>query len=292
MAISTYPKHQGNGVHPVGPKKSKVERYNWAPLDEPGEYRWVPIGDVEVDPSYQRGENDTKSNDIARNWSWIACGVILLALRFGKYFIIDGQHRWLAAKKRGDIMHLPCMVYGTADIAAEAQAFLKVNNSRKPITGLDRYRAAVVAREPQALVVEDLLHQAGRAAVNGSSTTGVCCLSNLMTMAKQDEAALRRIWPLITEICDGRNIDYRLVVSLFYIERAQQDGGTISRGLWRDRIVSTGAEKLIEAAGRAAAYHATGGPKIWAGGMVDQLNYKCRHVLAINGSVTGRKDGE
>jgi hypothetical protein len=75
--------------------------------------------------------------------------------------IIDGQHRWLAAKRRGDIAHLPCCVFHYEDTQEEARMFILANRSRKPINRLDDYFAALAAADEDALEIRQLVTDAG-----------------------------------------------------------------------------------------------------------------------------------
>ena len=103
---------------------TKVERYNWKMQDSPGALRMVKKGDLQVDHTYQRNANEMKLIAIAKDWSWIACGAIVVADREGVLFVVDGQHRVLAARKRSDIAELPCLVFKTHEAKQEAKGFL------------------------------------------------------------------------------------------------------------------------------------------------------------------------
>src|SRR5947207_2595614 len=72
-------------------------------------------GELAVDASYQRGLEDTRSRDlikrIAAHWNWDLCQPLVVARRQGgALYVIDGQHRLEAARQRGDIAQLPCVV--------------------------------------------------------------------------------------------------------------------------------------------------------------------------------------
>lgn len=60
-------------------KMSKIDRYNWTIQDTPGEMKFIHKASIEIDHSYQRNANETKLTAIARDWSWIACGAIVVA---------------------------------------------------------------------------------------------------------------------------------------------------------------------------------------------------------------------
>lgn len=60
-----------------------------------------------------------------------------------------------------------------------------------------------------------------------------------------------------------------LVQGMFYLERHLAGGDSISDTVHRTRIFTVGAQQLVWAAKKAAAYYTRGGPKTWARGMLD-----------------------
>lgn len=121
---------------------------------------------LEIDPDYQRGMDDKRSAElvsrIARQWNWDLCQPLAVARRpSGALFVIDGQHRLAAARMRGDIDDLPCVVTPFSSPAAEAESFVKLNQSRKPLTRLDLFRAAVAGGEARAGAIAAALKEAG-----------------------------------------------------------------------------------------------------------------------------------
>lgn len=123
-------------------------------------------GELQIDPGYQRGMEDEKSQTlvrrIAQHWNWDLCQPLVVARRSGgMLFVIDGQHRLAAAQRRGDIAQLPCVVQDFAHVADEAASFVHLNQQRKPLTKLDLFRAAVASGAPRALEIVAALSAAG-----------------------------------------------------------------------------------------------------------------------------------
>lgn len=260
---------------------SKVERYNWKLQDKPGVQRMVKKGDLHVDHTYQRNANETKLMAIARDWSWIACGSIVVADREGVLFVVDGQHRVLAARKRGDITDLPCLVFKTHEARQEAKGFLAAQTLRKPITSVEKFRALVTIEDPAALVVQDLLASAGKTPGEGVSTGTVKCVGILVSLARDDATALRKIWPLIVAVSEGQQIHQRVVEGLAYISKRMPDGTSLMDKEWQKRVLKVGGVGLLTAAAKAAAYYARGGPKVWATGMIEAINKGHRNLLEL-----------
>jgi hypothetical protein len=75
--------------------------------------------------------------------------------------VIDGQHRTLAAKRRGDIPQLPCCVFSYEGPEEEARMFIAANRARKPMNRLDDFHAALAAADEDAMEIQQLVTDAG-----------------------------------------------------------------------------------------------------------------------------------
>ena len=106
------------------------------------------VGELSVDPSYQRSIDNPSSRalikKIAREWDWSLFQLLVVSRRpTGELYVVDGQHRLEAARLRGDLHDLPCSVYDFQFVAHEADAFVALNQQRKPLTRLDLFKGAV-----------------------------------------------------------------------------------------------------------------------------------------------------
>lgn len=123
------------------------------------------IDTLEVDDTYQRsiegGASRTLITKIAENWDWRLCLPLLVSRRGAKMFVIDGQHRFEAAKLRGDIAHLPVVIFDFDDARSEAELFVQANRSRRNMSVLDDFHAAVVAGDKKAIAVNEVVLAAG-----------------------------------------------------------------------------------------------------------------------------------
>src|SRR5580658_2316604 len=102
--------------------KSGGERVS---LSDPGrkpEPKWIALDKLYVDHNYQR---NTKSKASQRNlesmkidFRWVFCGALMVCWVASqkKYAVIDGQHRLEAARWRGDIDELPCLIISELDV--------------------------------------------------------------------------------------------------------------------------------------------------------------------------------
>ncbi len=93
--------------------------------------QWIPIGDLIVDPSYQRpiGDNGRACiTQIARSFQWsYFTAVVVAALDDGKFAIIDGQRRATAAALAG-FDKVPCQIV-EADQQQQAMARAIINGA-------------------------------------------------------------------------------------------------------------------------------------------------------------------
>jgi len=258
----------------------KVARYKWGLQDEPGKLCQVHKSRIQFDADYQRHINDAKIRAIARDWSWLALGVIIIADRGGILYAIDGMHRVSAAKLRSDIDDLPCIVFASSGKQEEAQAFIRANTNRKAVTTAQSHRAKVVAGDEVAVFVQSLIDSAGlRINAAGATAGGIKCMGVMHRLAKTKRDALLRAWPLICEVSEGHPVNERILDGLVYLaENANHD---INDRKWRQRILNIGYVGLKAAAESAAAYYAKGGARVWADGMVQAINKGLQHKIEI-----------
>jgi hypothetical protein len=135
-------------------------------LGTPPSLEWRAVGELLIDSSYQReidtGPSQTLIRRIAMFWDWGLCQPLAVSRRpDGMLLIVDGQHRASAAKLRGDIPHLPCVITSYASAGDEAAAFVALNQQRRPLSALDLFKAAVAAEDKEALTVLNAVESAG-----------------------------------------------------------------------------------------------------------------------------------
>lgn len=135
--------------------------------------------ELHIDPSYQRDASSDASmvliRRIAQHWNWDLCQPLVVARRQGvieQLFVIDGQHRLAAARMRGDIDQLPCVILAYASAADEAASFVSLNQVRRPLTKLEIFKAAIASGDTQAVAISEAMAAAGLSiAPHGNFTT-------------------------------------------------------------------------------------------------------------------------
>lgn len=251
----------------------KVKRYGWKMKDEPGVLTILPKGVLQIHPAYQRELIEEKVKQITSEWSWIACGALIVGKRDADFWVIDGQHRAMAAYRRSDIENLPCLVFETKSVKQEAQGFLDVNTSRKPISSMGRHKAMVAAGNDTASFVQDQLDALGLRVTGSSKNAGTLkCLGWCMKRASEDRERFARVLTLVTEMANKDEIfvPERVLEGLWILDIKCGDGLSDKRLV--KRIREKGTQVLLDAANRAAAFYAGGGGKVWATGILAELN--------------------
>jgi hypothetical protein len=136
------------------------------PVGQKPALRWLRLDEMFVDLSYQRSldapQSQTLIRQIAQFWNWDLCQPLTVAKRpNGALMIVDGQHRHAAAKLRGDIETLPCIVAIYSSAGDEAATFVALNRIRRPLTALDLFKAALAADDAEAKAVLSAIEAAG-----------------------------------------------------------------------------------------------------------------------------------
>lgn len=131
--------------------------------------QFLPPAELKIDLTYQRSieaaESQVLIRKIAQRWNWDLCQPLVVSRRRGdqgdQYFVIDGQHRLEAAKLRGDIGQLPCVVVEYVNAADEAANFVHLNQVRRPLSRLQIFKAAVASGDKRACRIVDALTEFG-----------------------------------------------------------------------------------------------------------------------------------
>jgi hypothetical protein len=137
-------------------------------LSQKPELKWIKLTELYIPTEYQRSaKNDASLKNISyikEHFNWASCGALLVCelakAKPPQYAIIDGQHRFKAAEAHGEITELPCVVVSPRDAPKQASHFIEVNSKRIKLNNLNQYRAAVVAGEPNAVSLSEILKKA------------------------------------------------------------------------------------------------------------------------------------
>jgi hypothetical protein len=121
----------------------------------------VAVKDINLDMSYQRPLSRVKVQSISSKFNKHAVGVLIVSLREdGQYFVIDGQHRLEAMKKRG-VEYAQCQVITGLTGQQEAEIYIYCNTNRKNPDALDTFKARLYKGEPMAIAIHKAVEECG-----------------------------------------------------------------------------------------------------------------------------------
>lgn len=131
-------------------------------LGELPELKWIPIKDLVIDTQYQRKILRTGRRNISgivSKFDWTKFGAIQVAEVSGRYAIIDGQHRTVAALIRG-LEAVPCNVV-VANSEQQALAFVSINSNVTQVSALTTFKAEVAAGVESSVRLMEACSKAG-----------------------------------------------------------------------------------------------------------------------------------
>lgn len=124
----------------------------------------LPTYLLAVDYSYQRCDD---KNKLIKNWDSSKCSLLLTNYRpsEGKFYIIDGVHRFEAAKIKG-VTHLACEIFYNLTREDEAKIFALQDENIKPVSIFDKYSAGLVYGDPSSIAIRDMCEKYGFLVIN------------------------------------------------------------------------------------------------------------------------------
>ncbi len=189
------------------------------PIGKMPSIEWVHTGELTVDQSYQRSIDNEGSRrliaSIAANFDWRLCAPLVVSRRLdSSKVIIDGQHRWAAAMRRGDLLQLPCCLFTYDSSEDEARMFIVANRARKPMNRLDDFHAALAAADEDAVEIQRLVAEAGLKMARNTSSTAwkageVAFTSSIATaLRRQGAAIVSAALTSLAEAYEGQSLTY------------------------------------------------------------------------------------
>jgi hypothetical protein len=180
----------------------------WANPGDKGTPKNLDLDELHIDhDNYQRPEKSAANTKyIAQNFSWSSCGMIVVMQRAnGKYYIVDGQQRWLAAKMRGDIKKMLCLVFQSTGPKQEAIAFKDLNTRRFNVPPVYKFRAGVTAQSQPEYTINEWLEEFGFEVADSPKQGMIRFPAILVTLWKQNEEASKSSLLLQYELCNDED---------------------------------------------------------------------------------------
>lgn len=253
-----------------------------------GQLKWILKNKIYVDHTYQRDKISPNTiRTIKANWNWLAFGALIIAERDGTFFVVDGQHRLMAAMSIAEIEYIPCVVYPSSSIVEEAQSFLSANSSRSPVSSIDKYRASLVANDKLALVVDQLLSDLGIKITTKPTGYGqTSAITTIISQARSSFYICRKalIVSMDAAKSDDLPLKQTLIEGLFVLEKNLQGNG-IMDDRFRKRVADIGGRALHRAALNTAVTLEAGGSGSWSIGILHAVNKGLKSKFMLKGRI-------
>lgn len=132
-------------------------------MDETAEVRWVATGEIDPPDSPMRTDVDRGIDELAGNVRRHGqlSPILVRPKADGRYEIVFGHRRWLAARTAG-LTEILCRVRAMSDEEA-AKVRLAENEQRRPVQDLDRIRYFRHLRDTYGTTLEELSSETGLA---------------------------------------------------------------------------------------------------------------------------------
>jgi len=249
--------------------------------NEPGKLIEIDKRQLSIDPRYQRKLWENRIARMAANWSWISCGALIVAQRTGSatFFLIDGQHRWEAAKRVPSITKLPCLLFQLDEVKDEALGFLAANTERKIPSLGEQFKALLVIGDPSAQVAEALAIAAGRRIGAPADKDHISAVSSLLFLIKTDTPAVQRCWPTLAKLCEGKRMTSRMMQGVIGLERRMPQRTSLGQPPWSGRLLHVGYDKVSDMMRQVIAIDGNTSERSCADGVSRAMNFGLRKTL-------------
>lgn len=235
---------------------------------------------------YQREVKKSLINQIARDFSFLKCQPLTISKREGKYWCVDGQHRWEAAMKRLNVTHLPCIVHEGLTESDEADLFLAINDVKAIVKAGDKFKAQVCSGAEEAIKLQSMLDKYGfKSNVKQNGPRNIRCVRLLQdTVRSYGFDFLDEVLHCVFLTCEDYVIDNITLKALIYINRFCETG--LSDRKMSDRLHELGWPAIQRGALSGAASYGGNHAKAFALGVLDALNHKRKNRFMLKHSGT------
>ena len=191
---------------------------------------------------YQRDVYDKLVKDIVMEFLWPVFGVLIVARRpDGSLWVMDGQHRLLAALQIDNVDLLPCYVFDIDNTPEEARCFFRLNKYRFGMRADSGFVAQVQGNDPESLAIKEMVEGSGyRVARVGTSRYTVKCIATIQAAFSKSPAITKRVWAWCVALLDGEAFGAKFFKGLWKLEHREFNSrrGTVLTKKNFDRLAS------------------------------------------------------
>lgn len=171
-----------------------------------GEFKMLNPREIVVDHKYQRPEKPSLINHIASSFDWRTFGVVQCTRRDNTmHYCLDGQQRLRGALTLPKPPQLvPAIVHVVASVEEEARIFTEMNEHRKALASLEKFKGHVAAKTAHYVRINAAVEKVGFTigeSTNDARTIGaVAGLLDIYNQAGEEGlvhvlTAIRDAWP-------------------------------------------------------------------------------------------------
>lgn len=210
----------------------------------------IPVELLKVDWDMYQRATQRHVRIIAQNWNDDKCDPLMTNYRNDGYFyIIDGQHRLMAALMRG-IESLVCIVFVGLSIKEEADLFTEQNEGTKKLSPYDTYKANLCRGEKTDTMIKNICDKYGVAIKKANTPKVLKCLSVVRRYFRSDNGEEGLNWILdVIKVSGWENFSqghsYDVVNSLWVIYNNHLHELTSVRKKLIDFFTSSSPEEVI-----------------------------------------------
>jgi hypothetical protein len=190
----------------------------------------VHADELFVDQSYQRPVDMGRARKLAAAWDRRLGRVIEFSDRgqgqHPRYAVIDGQHRWEAARRRDPQALLVASIHEKLSVADEARLFDRLNRERRRPSTWDHRHARKGSGDPEVLAIEQVVSDLGLRIDAAPREGNMRCTATLERLAALGGVELvRETLQLIVGLWDLRldAFDAPIVYSIGLIQHHLRD---------------------------------------------------------------------
>lgn len=219
---------------------------------------------IVVDHKYQREEKAGLQSKIAAGFDPMLFGRPICFKRGTDaiYYCIDGQQRIGAVKQlEPAVRSIPVILFPLVGVEREAEVFVRINETRKALTGLEKHRGKIVAKDPSALQIERAVQKAGYSiGVNSGSPRAVAAVGALAYANERvAEDGIVQILTVMRESWgdDRKALDGIIIRTLADIIEGQSANGGYKRSALVKGLGRTSPAQILREAERLHFEHGT-----------------------------------
>jgi hypothetical protein len=142
------------------------------------------VDHLTVNPQAQRILNEPRAKRMADTFLPQAAGTLIVSRRDGVNYVVDGQHRLVAARMAG-VSQLQCEIHHGLSLADEAELFLIKNRDSKPPSKIDEFRIGVLAGHPLFVSIQAVLDKHNLGIAPGLSANSLGAVQSLVRIVER-----------------------------------------------------------------------------------------------------------